>query len=182
MFFKLTLSLMFFSGSPAIAELLIKPEMALKLRYGETAVITKKNIALSNSQLADIRKKARWAVEEKIYTLFEIKNADGTPAGYAGLVTDTIRTHTQTVLYFSDLKGVLKGAELIAYYEPPEYKIKNKWMNRNLMDKTLKNPIKSGDDVPIVTGSTLTTESLARSARLALAVMELAFYQPKSTK
>lgn len=169
-------------GSSAWAELLIKPETALKLRFGEKSILTKKNIALNKAQLKSIQKKARWAVEEKIFTLYEIKNIDGAPAGYASLISDTVRTHTQTVLYFLDTEGMLKGAELIAYYEPPEYKISNKWMNQNLMDKTMESPLRSGDDLPIVTGSTLTTESLARSARLALILWEFTFAKSANKK
>lgn len=181
MFFKL-FAVFIFSIVSAHAELVIKPDAALKLRFGPTAVITKKNIALSDSQLADIRKKSRFAVEEKIFTLFHIANADGQPLGYASLISDTIRSKTQTLLFFIDKNGQLKGAELIAYYEPPEYKISNKWMNQKLLDKSLKNPLTAGDDLPIVTGSTLTTESLARSARLALALWEITFAKTTDSK
>ncbi len=181
MSFKWVFILLFLGGS-AWAELLIKPDMALKLRFGETAVITKKNVALNNDQLQQVRKKVRWPVEEKIFTFYEIKDKNGTLTGFASLISDTVRSQTQTTMYFLDPIGTLKGAELIAYYEPPEYKISNKWMHQNLMNKTSKSPLKPGDDLPIVTGSTLTTESLARSARLTLALWEIVFANSTNKK
>lgn len=173
---------MFFAALTARSELLIKPDAALKLRFGDSTEITKKNIALTSEQLNSIRKKVRWAVEEKIYTLYQVQDSDQTLKGYAVLVSDLIRTHNQTILFFIDTKGTLQGAELIAYYEPPEYQVNKKWMEKNLKGKTSQSTLESGDDLPVVTGSTLTTQSMARSARLALALWEITFAKTPESK
>lgn len=161
------------STTLAWAELYVRPEAALELKYGVGQQVQKINVALNPEQFEQVKKLSKTPITEKIYTLYNVKSKEGQLIGGAVLLTDMVRTHNQTVLYFLSPEGKLTGAELIAYYEPPEYKIANSWMNENLGGKDLKNPLASGDDLPIVTGSTLTVQSIARTSRLALALWQV---------
>ncbi|MCB0408201.1 MAG: hypothetical protein KDD34_08360 [Bdellovibrionales bacterium] len=167
----------------AKAELLVSPEKALGLKYGPDVEITKKNISITEAQLKELIKKVQAPLESKVYTFYIIESkSDKKTIGYGALLTDTVRAHNQTVLFYLTPDGGLDGAELIAYYEPPEYKVSSEWMNKNLKGKTQKSPLKPGDDLPVVTGSTLTIESLSRLSRLALALWQIPFEKSKPTQ
>jgi hypothetical protein len=179
---RVGLFLLFTFAHASFAQLLIRPELALELKYGSKAKIEKKNIALNPEQFERVKKLSKIDISEKIYTLYEVKSAEGVVLGYASLVTDMVRTHNQTILFFLNPDGKLSGAELIAYYEPPEYKVESSWLNKNLANKDLSKPLHGGDDLPIVTGSTLTVQSVGRSSRLALALWQKAFENSKTSQ
>lgn len=159
--------------SSAHAELLISPQKALQMKFGRNAKIEIKNIALTSDQLEKVVQLSKSQTEDKIYQFFVIRDASNKILSYAGITTDLIRTHNQTILYFINPQGILSGAELIAYYEPPEYQVKGAYFVKNLNNKSLKSPLKAGKDLPVVSGSTLTLDSLARSTRRILAVWKI---------
>ena len=69
--------------------------------------------------------------------------------------------------------GTLRQAEILAFFEPPEYMAGDKWIG--LFDnKEAGDSMKLGKDIPNITGATITANSLTSSIRRVLAVFDVA--------
>ena len=73
-----------------------------------------------------------------------------------------------------DRRGKLLGIEVIAFYEPPEYKPHKKWLGL-FSGKTANQDVLAGKDIPIVTGATLTTEAITKAVRIVRALWALRY-------
>lgn len=71
-----------------------------------------------------------------------------------------------------DPNGKVLGIEVIAYYEPPEYLPQKKWLEL-FKGKKRDESLRLGQDIPIVTGATMTTEAMTEAVRIVRAVWEV---------
>lgn len=96
--------------------------------------------------------------------------------GYAILLIKTVRTKDMATLYSIDNSGKVKHIQVLAFYEPHEYKPSTAWLDWFKL-KSIKNSLKIGNDVTNLTGATLSAKAIADGARLALAIHQNKFMQ-----
>ncbi len=168
------------AGSPfAYADVLAEPDALLSAKF-PGAEIENVNVLLTTNQAEKIKKRIAQSFDDRVFTFFVAKTS-GKEIGYAGLYTRKVRSKDQTALYFIDLSGALKSIDLVAFYEPIEYKPKEKWL-RKFKGKSDPNRLKLGGEIQVVSGATLTAQSFMSAAKLILAVWQERFASAANPK
>ncbi len=124
---------------------------------------------LTDAQVQEVEKRARAKVESKIITFYTGRDADGKTAGAAYFDTHIVRTTTETVLVLLNQDGAIRRVEILAFYEPEDYKVRQGWLDR-LEEKDFDDEVVVGRDLVRVTGATLSVQALAATVRRVLAL------------
>jgi len=161
------------------AELLANPNQLLSSRFPD-AEIENVNVLLSRDQAERIQGDLAQALIDRVFTFFVARKAEKV-IGYAGLYTRKIRSKDQTAIYFLSPSGSLESIELIAFYEPPEYKPKKKWLDKFRGSRDPRH-LKLGGDIQVVSGATLTAQSFMLATKTILAVWQARFASEASAK
>jgi len=162
------LSLLIFSLTPSLsAKILISPIDAMKENYSPTATISKKNILLPNKQFKKIQADAQVKLKTKIYRIYTAVE-DGKVLGYGILINNKVRSNNAVIIYFI-ANDILKGIEIIAFNEPPEY-IPNKTWSSQFKDIPTEKMLRLSRDIPTITGATLSARSITDGSRIAFAL------------
>lgn len=167
---QIFLSILILISTNLSAKMLISPFDAMKSSYGETAEITKKNILLKNNQAKKVSKNAKAKLNSKIFRVFKATKDDKL-LGYGILVSRVMRTKNAVVLYLISKDSVLKGIEIIAFNEPPEYIPSKTWSKQFENIPTDKRLVLS-KNIPKITGATLSARGFVDGSRVALAFYE----------
>ena len=171
----LTLALLLLSVSftpDSQAKVFMKRDEALKAAFPDADSIDKTKIFLTQQQVDEIESLAKAKLTSKLYVIYEGKR-EGESLGYAIIDTHSLRTKSETVMFVINQDGTLRQAEVLAFFEPPEYMAGDKWVE--LFDnKGAEDSMKLGKDIPNITGATITANSLTSSIRRVLAVFSVA--------
>lgn len=151
----------------ARAEMLNDPQDLLKSHF-PGADIENQNVLLTPEEAQKVQAAVGAPVGDKVYVFFVAKRRDRI-VGYAGLTTRKVRSKDQTALYFVSPAGKLESIELVAFYEPPEYRPKKEWLDGFAGQQDPKT-MKLGGQVRALSGATLTAQSFMDSAKIILAV------------
>ena len=166
---KLSLTLLFLTSLHA--QVLISPFDALKMNFNEKIDIQKKSILISKAQAKEVQQHAKVKLNTKIYKTFKVTQ-DNKLLGYGILVIQKVRTKTSAILSIITPDGILKGIEIVAFNEPPEYIPSSIWVNR-FKGVQLDDTLKLGKKIPNITGATFSARSATDASRIALAIYEL---------
>lgn len=145
---------------------------ALKLAFPGADQIEKKSVFLSRDQVAKIESVAKSKLESKIYIFYVGKKKDMI-LGFAVIDTHLLRTTTETIMVVINPDGTLRQAEILAFFEPPDYMPGDSWMNL-FRSKTLDDSLRIGRDVPNITGATITSNAMVEAIRRIMAVFDAA--------
>lgn len=169
---KLFLTLLFgmILSQSSIAKSNASIDKVIKSSFSGVSSIESKNLILNKAQHAKVQAQAKAAVRTKIYRYYEIKS-DGNIVGYGVLVTRKMRTKKATVLYAFDKNGKLKFTEIMAFGEPPEFKPNKQWMAQ-FQNKNASAKLTMGQDIPTISGSTLSARGISDGARIARAIYQ----------
>ncbi|MCV6608061.1 MAG: FMN-binding protein [Campylobacterales bacterium] len=149
----------------------VQPHEAMAYYFThEDTEIYKKNIILSKSQHQKAQQRIKTKIKSKLQR-FYIAELDGKILGYGGLITTNVRTKGATILVVMDAEGKTKAVEVLAFFEPMSYYPTEKWLN-SFNEKTIKDDLVLRDTVPVITGATLTSETLIKATKTMLAVWE----------
>lgn len=157
------------------AQVLLSPEQAARAAFPKATLVNKLSLALTEDEKNRAQQLAQAPIEDNIFTFYEIKNK-GKILGHAGLHSAKVRTKDQTAIVAIDPKGTIVSVELIAFYEHAEYLPPKGW-SQVFVGKNIRSGLKSGQDIPIITGSTLTTERLAQAARIIRGIWQVKFHK-----
>ena len=152
------------------AGLVAAPDVLLRQKHSTTAVIRPINILLTDQEAKDVEKSIGFEFKDRIFSFFSIYDKDKL-LGYAGLLTRRIRTKDQTALYSISAQGEIQEIELIAFYEPPEYKPRADWLAQ-FKGKQDDSSLRLRNEIRVVTGATLTAQSFVQGSKLILAVWQ----------
>ena len=150
-----------------------QPETAITEQYPH-AKFDKKRALLTGAEAAEIEHEARQKLPSKIITYYVIEK--GKKKIYAVLQTMTVRSKTMTALTFIEA-GKIVAIEMIAFYEPGEYLPIPCWLE-TLNGKGTDDAIQPKRDLPTITGATLSANAVAKTARLALAFVNIKLERP----
>ena len=131
--------------------------------------IERKSAFLTGEQAKEIEGLAHARLDSKIIHYYQGLDDEGRPAGAAFFETHVVRTTTETVLVLVKPNGTVRRVEILAFYEPEDYKVRQSWLDR-MNDRELSEDMIMGRDLVRVTGATLTVRALAASVRRALAL------------
>lgn len=150
------------------AQLLLSPFDALKMNFNDAITIEKKSILLSKAQAEEVQGLSKVKLTTKIYKTFAVTQ-DEKLLGYGILVIQKVRTKDTAVLSIITPEGTLKGIEIIAFNEPPEYIPSAIWVDR-FKGAELDEELKLGKKIPNISGATFSARSATDASRIALAI------------
>ena len=159
------------------AKVFLTRTRALALLFPEAERIEKRHVFLTEREAEAVRSVARTEADSRFYT-FYVARSGGKETGYAVIDTHTLRTLTETVMFVINPDGTLRHSEILAFFEPADYMPGEKWINLFRGKDVRRDRMKSGADVPNITGATISADSFSRSARRVLAVFRVAFADP----
>ena len=170
--FPLSVFITLFISLYAFSKVYMTRDEALKMAFPDADEIVKKNIFLNSDQVREIESRAKTKLESKLYVFYEGKKGKET-LGYAVIDTHRLRTMTETVIIVINPDGTHRMTEILAFFEPPDYKPEDNWVG--LFDgKALNDSLWMGRDIPNITGATITAHALMISIRRVLAVFNVA--------
>ena len=126
--------------------------------------LEKETIYLTKAQKAKIEKLA----ELKLYSSIYIRYLNSCEGITSYIDSHIVRTLNET-LVLEVKKNKLSKIEVIAFYEPPEYKAPKKWIN-HFSGKELDSKLKLYQGVDGLTGATLTANAVLNASRRILAI------------
>jgi len=131
--------------------------------------IERKSAFLTDEQAKEIEGLARARLDSKIIHYYVGLDEGDRPAGAAFFDTHVVRTTTETVMVLVKPDGTVRRVEILAFYEPEDYKVRQSWLDR-INDQELTENMIVGRDLVRVIGATLTVRALAATVRRALAL------------
>ncbi|MEA2046852.1 MAG: hypothetical protein U9O64_00235 [Campylobacterota bacterium] len=143
-------------------------DSVIKSSFKNVSEVIPKHLILTSTEFKEVRAKAKASVDTKVYRYYLIRSKSHT-IGKAVLITRKVRAKKATILYAFDKKGTLRFSEIMAFGEPPEYIPSQTWMNQ-LDNQKPSTPLMLGKDIPTISGSTLSAQSVVDGARIARAV------------
>lgn len=154
------------------SKVFMKRDEALETAFPGTNNIEKKQVYLSEEDVRKIEQISESKLDSRLYIIYKAVQENET-ASYAIIDTHSLRTKTETVMYVINPDGTLRHAEILAFFEPPDYMAGDNWID--LYDgKKSGEPLKVGKEIPNITGATITAHSFAQSVRRILAVFQTA--------
>ncbi|GAB4229616.1 MAG: hypothetical protein Kow00109_00960 [Acidobacteriota bacterium] len=135
---------------------------------------------------ADIKTERLFLTEEQIRRVEELAGSappsayvvryrlvrEGREVGRAYVDTHVVRSKRETLLICLDAAGTVRRVEVVAFQEPPEYRLPDPWFEQ-YRGKSLADGLRVQRDIRPVVGATLSTLAAALAVRRVLALDEL---------
>lgn len=168
------LAVMVAAGAPASggAQVLKNPQEALRSAFPEAERFDPRDVLLTPPMVERIEKLARARVSERMVTFYTARKGDRT-VGYAVIHTHVVRTKRETITVAFEPDGRLRKVEVIAFFEPPEYRPPERWLAQ-FQGKTAADRLAVGDDLAPISGATLSARGIAEQARWLLQAFRVA--------
>ena len=141
--------------------------------------IERKTTFLTDAQAERVRELARAPLPSKIVSYYVGLDAEGQRAGSAFFDSHVVRTTAETVMVLIKPDGTVRRVEILAFYEPEDYRVRQSWLDR-MNDEDLSAELTVGRHLVRVTGATLTVRALAAAVRRALALHTVLGEESKS--
>lgn len=152
------------------AQVLGDPVALTQRTFGAKSV-EQQNIILSEAQLQQLSKVSQQPIDTKLYRIYIAKN-DAKTAGYGVLLTKKVRTKTAIALYLIGTDSKIKSIEIVAFNEPIEYLPTKTWLN-GFDNKSATNTLRLNQDIPTVSGATLSARAITDGSRIALSLIDI---------
>jgi len=153
------------------------PMEAVKEVFPEAREVEIKNIILTPEEVLKIEKISKLKINDRLVS-FYLGKKGGDVLGFAVIDTHIVRTQPETFLLIMDKRGEVKHVEVIAFYEPLEYLLPQKWLNL-LIGKGLNDKLRVKVDLPHVTGATMSARAIIEAVRKNLAIYQVVFGKDK---
>ena len=160
------------------AQVILTKDAALKLYFPTAKTIERKTIFLTDEQVQMIQDISRTKVDSKIITYYIDHEASGI-GGYAFIETRTMRTMPATFMIVMLPDGTVRSVELLAFYEPEDYKPPAKWLQQ-FQQKNISNDLWLKRGIQNIAGATISAYAITDAVRRIVSTFELAI--PKENK
>jgi len=174
---KITQSLFILSiiltGAIAAGVVFKKPDQALKEGFKD-AGIEIKNVLLDDGQIKKIEDLSKIKIEDKLVS-FYIAKSGGSVKGYAYIDTHLVRTKSETAIYFISAVGEIDNIIILSFGDMPT----EKWLALFAGKALGKDALRLRQDIPNMTGATMTAKAIIDGARKALALWKVLFGEKK---
>jgi len=170
-----TLLLVWTSAAPA-AVYHSKSE-ALKLAFPDAERVETVNLYLTDAEIEKLRLLSGATTESALQTLYR-GWAGERILGYAAIEAATVRTMPETVLVVLDPEGRVRFAEVLAFFEPEEYKPGKRWLDQ-FQGKKLSSELRIGGEIQGISGATLSAQALTLQVRKSAALTRLLLFRSR---
>jgi hypothetical protein len=154
-------------GEPALAQVFLTRDEALREYFPPPAVIQRRTVYLTDAQVHGIEEQARAKVDSRLVTYY-VATSGGKTLGYAFFVTHTVRTMPETFVAIVDPDSTVRGVEILAFHEPEDYRPTRRWLDQfNRIGPQSDLRLKRG--IANIAGATITAEGITSRVRVILA-------------
>ncbi len=154
----------------AFAKVYAIKDEALKRAF-PSAEIGKMSVFLTPEELNKAEELSGTRPDSKLFSYY-VANEDGRAAGYAIIGSHIVRTKPEAYMAVLNPDRTIRYIEILAFYEPEEYLPPKRWLAQ-FTGKRLGEGLWVNRDIQAITGATITTYSLTREVRKALALFEM---------
>lgn len=158
-------------GSPAARAAALQSLDGALAQTFPGARIEKRTLALSPADQKAVAQRAHARCDARLVTAYVAWRGD-TLAGAAYTDRRTVRTREALLFIGIAPDSSIARIEVLAFFEPPDYRPPARWLAL-FVHRKQDARLAPGGAVPNLAGATLTSRSVAESARLALAWHEL---------
>lgn len=166
----LVMLILLLAGTVSAATYMTK-DQALQLAFPGADQVETKNLFLTPEQMEQVHMATGMELDSALYT-FYVGKRGGEILGYAAIESRRVRTLPQTMLVVVNPDGRVKLAEILAFYEPPEYQPSKRWLQQ-FSGLRLSPELRIGGQIHALSGATLSAHSVARQLRKTLAMAQL---------
>ena len=155
-------------------------EEALREAFPDADSVEAKSFVLDDAQASHMRELAETDLERKIWTVHSARRG-AELLGYAVLDVRTVRTLPEALLIVLTPDGAVRSVRVLAFHEPTEYQPSERWLGL-LGGKRLGPDLQLKRDLRQIAGATLSSQSVTRAVRTALALYEVVIRDPKTSQ
>jgi hypothetical protein len=124
---------------------------------------------LTDAQAAEVKALAGAELESKLFT-YHRATRDGRVVGYAVIDSHTVRTLPEALLAVLSADGAVERVVILAFYEPPEYRAPDRWLEQFRGRRLDTDGWRVGRDLHGLTGATFTTHAIRSALRRIVAL------------
>ncbi len=154
----------------ALAQVFKNEPEALRSAFPEADQITPQDVLLDDAAAERLEKLARAKVRDRLVTFYTATKA-GKVVGYAVIHSHVVRTKRETFTIAFEPDGRIRQIEVIAFFEPAEYKPTEKWLDQ-FKGKGSGDRLAVGDDIGAISGATLSARGIAEHSRWLLQALK----------
>jgi hypothetical protein len=141
---------------------------ALALAFPAADRVEDKAVILTDAQKQEVEKRAHAPLESALWTVYTGWRGSEL-LGFAVIDTHNVRTLPEAVMVVLSPAGEVRRAEVLAFYEPPEYAPTERWA-KQFDGRKLDDDLKLGGGIQGITGATLTATAMTSGVRRVLAL------------
>lgn len=166
----ISLLLLFATITSAFATIFYSKNEAMELAFGKETTVDMLSLFPDENQAAKIEQDAKVKLESGLFTFYIGKN-QGKTVGYAAIETRTVRTKPETLLIVLTPDGELRNVYTLAFHEPPEYQVPDRWFKQLYKRPLTEMNFNKGVDG--ISGATLSTRAALNSIRKVMAIYQI---------
>ena len=163
-----------FAAPAARATVYATQEQALHDAFPDAESVEAKSYVLDEAQASRVRDLSETELERKIWTIHTARRG-GEVEGYALLDVRTVRTFPEALLIVLTPEGAVRSVRVIAFHEPSEFQPPERWLAL-LTGKRQGDELHLRRDIQQITGATLSSQSVLRAVRTALALWQVVIH------
>jgi len=161
---------------PARATVYATQDAALHDAFPDADAIEAKSYVLDDAQAARVQALAETPLDRKLWTIHTARRA-GETLGYAVLDMRTVRTLPEALLVVLTPDGAVRSLRILAFHEPAEYQPSPRWLAL-FEGRRLDGELRLKRGIQQIAGATLSSQSVTRAVRTALALYQVLIQTP----
>lgn len=164
LFFWIFLTLSVFISN-LIADVICEPDKAIQEAFPDSDV-QRKSVYLTAKAKQELEKKYQIVIPTRMNS-FYIAKKKGKVIGFGIFDTHVVRSKEETIFVVFDAKGFVKNVRMISFFEPDDYLAQERWL-RLFLGKSINDTITAGENIPVITGASLTTNKITDAIKRSL--------------
>jgi hypothetical protein len=153
---------------------------ALHDAFPDADRIEAKVFVLDDAQASQVRELSEAELDRKIWTVHAAHRGEELQ-GYAVLDVRTVRTFPEALLIVLTPDGAVRSVRVLAFHEPTEYQPPERWLGL-FSGKRLGPDLRLKRDIQGIAGATLSSQSVLRAVRTALALYQVVIRDPNAVE
>jgi hypothetical protein len=151
------------AGAAAAADVAGKDEALVRAEFPAADAVTVRDVVLTDAMVRRIEELARARVKERLVTFYTAARG-GVPEGYLVIHSHVVRTKRETLSIAFEPDGRIRAIRVLAFLEPDEYRPSDRWLAK-FQGKGPEDRLSVGQDIPPISGATLTARGIAEESR-----------------
>lgn len=152
----------------------LTPQDALKLAFKSSATVVLEKHSLTREQIGNAERLMGSKIERKDWNIYVGKSAEKID-GYAIIDHEIGRMEPITFMSLITPEGRIGAIEILVYRESQGSEVSEKRFLDRFQGKSLSDPLRPQNDIPNISGATLSVRAVTTGARRALAVWKVLY-------